>query len=77
MRFRAKIKIVTVSQLSQQRWIENNDELDHINAKAPRVLKLRAQCENHPYAEKFIKKHNFAFTYGTYVLEGDVDANFK
>ena len=61
----------------QHTWIENNDELDRINIKAPRVLNLRAQCENHPYAEEFTKEHNAAFTYGTYVLEGDVNANFK
>ena len=52
--------MITVSQLRQQGLIENNDELDHINAKRPRLLKLLAHYEHHPYVEKFIKEHNLA-----------------
>ena len=52
--------MITVSQLRQQGWIENNDEHDHINEKGPRLLKLLAHYEHHPFAEKFIKEHNLA-----------------
>ena len=34
----------------------NKDELDHIMANVPKVLKLSAQYENRPYVEEFRKK---------------------
>ena len=36
---------------------------------APRVLKLSAQCENHPDAEEFTEECNIVFIYRTNIFE--------
>ena len=41
------------------------------------MFRLNDQYENHPYVEELTKESNFMFTYGTYVLEGEVDAKFS
>ena len=51
--------------------------LDHIIKNSQRELKLRAQYENHPYAEEFTKKFSVVFIYKIYVLKGEADANFS
>ena len=33
--------------------------------------------KNHPYVEKCTKDYNVAFIQGTYVLEGEADANIS
>ena len=55
----------------------DDDELDHIIENSQRVLGLNTQYENHPYVEEFTKECNVMFVYGTYVLEGEVDAKFS
>ena len=54
----------------------DDDEFDHIVKNSQRVLRLNNQYENHPYVEEFTKECNDMFVYGTYVLEGEVDAKF-
>ena len=41
------------------------------------VLKLNDQCEKHLYVEKFTKKFNVLFIFGTYILEGEADVKFS
>ena len=63
--------------LRRQVWMADDDEFDHIVKNSQRVLKLNDQYENHPFAEEFTKERNVMFVYGTYVLEGEVDAKFS
>ena len=48
-------KMLTVSMLRQQVWMVDDDEFDYIVKNSPRVLKLSAQYENHPYVKQFTK----------------------
>ena len=41
------------------------------------MLRLNDQYENHLYLEEFTKERNVMFVYGTWVLEGEVDAKFS
>ena len=50
---------------------------DYIVKNSQRVLKLNAQYENHPYVEEFTKERSIMFVFGTYLLEGEEDANFS
>ena len=68
--------MITTSMLKRQVWMADDDEFDHIVKNSERVLKLNAQYENHPYTEEFTKERSVMFVYGTYVLEGEVDAKF-
>ena len=63
--------------LKRQVWMADDDEFDHIVKNSQRVLRLNDQYENHPYVEEFTKECNVMFVYGTYVLEGEVDAKFS
>ena len=63
--------------LRQQVQMADDDEFDHIVKNSQRVLKLNDQYENHPYAEEFTKECNVMFIYGTYVIEGEADAEFS
>ena len=63
--------------LQRQVWMADDDEFDHIVKNSQRVLRLNDQYENHPYVEEFTKECNVMFVYGTYVLEGEVDAKFS
>ena len=54
----------------------DDDEFDHIVKISQGVLRSIDQYENHPYVDEFTKACNVMFVYGTYVLEGEVDANF-
>ena len=45
-----------------------DDEFDYIVKNSQKVLRLKAQYENHPYVEEFTKQYNVMFVYGTYVL---------
>ena len=63
--------------LRQHVWKEDNDVLDHIIKNSQKEIKLRAQYENHLYAEKFTKECSVVFIYKTYVLKGEADANFS
>ena len=66
-----------MSRLKRQVWITDDDGFDHIVKNSQRVLKLNAQYENHPYVEEFTKERSIMFVYGTYLLEGEEDANFS
>ena len=55
----------------------DDDEFDHIVKNSQRVLRLNDQYENHSYVEEFTKQCNFMYVYGTYILEGKVDAKFS
>ena len=55
----------------------DDDEFDNIVKNSQAVLRLNEQYENHPYVEEFTKGHSIMFVYGTYVLEGEVDAKFS
>ena len=59
--------MITTGMLRRQVWMADDDEVDHIND----------QYENHPYVEEFTKECNVMFVYGTYVLDGEVDAKFS
>ena len=61
--------MITSRMLRQQRWMENNDDFDHILANA--------QLENHLYAEEFTKECNVVLISGTYVSEGQAYGNFS
>ena len=63
--------------LRRQVWMADDDEFDHIVKNSQRVLRLNDQYENHPYVEEFTKGCNVVFVYGTYVLDGEVDAKFS
>ena len=63
--------------LKKQVWMADDDEFDQIAKNSQRVLRLNDQYENHPYVEEFTKECNVMFVYGTYVLEGEVDAKFS
>ena len=41
------------------------------------MLILNDQYENHPYVEEFTKGYIVVFVYGTYILQGEVDAKFS
>ena len=63
--------------LRQQVWMADDDEFDHLVKHLQRVLRLNDQYEYHPYVEEFTKECSVIFVYGTYVLEGEVDAKFS
>ena len=63
--------------LKRQMWMADDDEFDHIVKNSQRVLRLNDQYENHSYVEEFTKQCNFMYVYGTYILEGEVDAKFS
>ena len=63
--------------LRQQVWMADDDEFDHLVKNLQRVLRLNDQSEYHPYVEEFTKECSVMFVYGTYVLEGEVDAKFS
>ena len=63
--------------LRQQVWVADDDEFDHIVKNSQRVLRLNGKYKNHPYVEEFTKECNVMFAYGTYVLEGEIDAKFS
>ena len=63
--------------LRRQVWMADDDEFDHIVKNSQRVLRLNDQYENHSYVEEFTKQCNFMYVYGTYILEGEVDAKFS
>ena len=63
--------------LRQQVRMADDDEFDHIVKNSQRVLRLNDQYENHSYVEEFTKQCNFMYVYGTYILEGKVDAKFS
>ena len=63
--------------LKRQMWMADDDEFDHIVKNSQRVLRLNDQYENHSYVEEFTKQCNFMYVYGTYILEGKVDAKFS
>ena len=67
-------ELITTSMLKWQVWMTDDDEFDHILEISQRVLKLKAQYENHPYVEEFTKQCSVMFIYGTYILEGEADA---
>ena len=69
--------MITTSMLKRHIWMADNDEFDHIIRNSQRVFRLNNQYENHPYVEEFAKECNVMFVYGTYVLEGEVDAKFS
>ena len=68
--------MITTSMLKWQVWVTDDGEFDHILEISQRVLKLNAQYENHPYVEEFTKQCSVMFIYGTFILEGEADANF-
>ena len=70
-------EIKNMSMLRRQVWMADDDEFDHIVKNPQRVLLSKAQYENHPYVEEFTKECNVMFVYGTYVLEGEVDAKLS
>ena len=41
------------------------------------MLRLNNQYENHPYFEQFTKRCNAMFVYGTYISEGEADAQIS
>ena len=43
------------SMLRQQVWILDDYEFDHLVKNSQRVLKLKAQYENHPHIVEFSK----------------------
>ena len=55
----------------------DDDRFDHIVTNSQRVLRLNDHYENRPNVEGFTKRCNVMFLYGTYVLEGEVDAKFS
>ena len=67
--------MITTGMLKRQVWMADDDDFDHIVKNSQRVPKLNAQYKNHPYTEEFTKKRSVMFVYGTYVLEGEVDAS--
>ena len=69
--------MITTGMLRRQVWMADDDEVDHILENSQRVLRLNDQYENHPYVEEFTKECNVMFVYGTYVLDGEVDAKFS
>ena len=69
--------MITTGMLKRQVWMADDDEFDHIVTNSQRVLRLNDRYENHPYVEGFTKGCNVMFIYGTYVLEGEVDAKFS
>ena len=71
------MKLKKMSMLKKQVWMADDDEFYHIVKVSQRVLRLIDQYENHPYAEEFKKECNVIFVWGTYVLEGQADANFS
>ena len=69
--------MITTGMLKRQVWMADVDDFDHIVKISQRVLRLNDQYENHPYMEEFTKGCNVVFVYGTYVLDGEVDAKFS
>ena len=67
----------TISMLKTQVWMADDYEFGCIVKNSQRVIRLNDQYENHPYVDQFTKEHGAVFLYGTYVLEGEVDANFS
>ena len=63
--------------LKKQVWMADDDEFDHKVKNSQRVLILNYQYKNHLYAEDFTKECSVMFVYGTYVLEGEAEANFS
>ena len=41
------------------------------------MLRLNNEYENHPYFEQFTKRCNAMFVYGTYISEGEADAQIS
>ena len=58
-------------------WTTDDHEFDNIVKNSLRVLRLNDQYEKHAYVDEFTQECNVMFVYGTYVLEGEVDAKFS
>ena len=71
-----KNQMITTSMLRRQVSMTDDNKFDHIVKNSQRVLKINDQYENHPHVEEFTKGRSVMFIYGTYVLEGEADANF-
>ena len=67
--------MITASMLRKQMWM-TDDDFDHVVKNSQRVLELNNQYQNHPYVKEFKKECNIMFVCGTYVLQGEEDANF-
>ena len=69
-------QMITTSMLRRQVSMTDDNKFNHIVKNSQRVLKINDQYENHPHVEEFTKGCSVMFIYGTYVLEGEADANF-
>ena len=69
--------MITTGIIKRQVWMADDDESDHMVKNSQSVLRLNDQYDNHPNVEEFTKECNVMFVYGTYVLEGEVDAKFS
>ena len=69
--------MITTGIIKRQVWTADDDESDHMVKNSQSELRLNDQYDNHLYVEEFTKECNVMFVYGTYVLEGEVDAKFS
>ena len=55
----------------------DEDEFSHLKARITEVKSLTSKYKNHRYVKDFMKDWKVMFSYGTYLLEGEIDPNFS
>ena len=68
---------VKLSLLKKQLWMADEDEFSHLKSRITEVKRLTSKYKNHPYVDEFMREWMVMFSYGTYILEGEIDPNFS
>ena len=63
--------------LKKQLWMADEEEFSHLKSRITEVKRLTLKYKNHPYVDEFMREWMVMFSYGTYILEGEIDPNFS
>ena len=55
----------------------DEDKFSHLKSRITEVKKLTLKYKNHSYVDEFMREWMVMFSYGTYILEGEIDPNFS
>ena len=53
------------------------DEFSSLKSRRTKVKRLISKYKNNPYVDKFMKEWMVMLSYGTYILEGEIDPIFS
>ena len=51
----------------------NEDEFSHLKTRITEVKRLTSKYKHYPYVKEFMRKWKVMFSYGTYILKGEID----